>query len=202
MSLPLVFKTNLTNKPPSSPYLKADSTKVEFWKKQLGEKIKLRIGLVWSGGFRAELPELWGVNERRNIELAKLTSLCALNAQFYSLQKGVHAEAELKELQKLSEGSLPIVDFANQLDDFSDTAAVIENLDLVISVDTSTAHLAAALGKPTWILNRFDSCWRWLQHEKETIWYPSVKIYRQHAWRDWSLAIEELRTDLIYLLNK
>jgi len=202
MSLPLVFKTNLNNPPLSSSYLKADSTKVEFWQKQLGKKTKLRIGLVWSGGFRADMPELWGVNERRNIALEKLAPLSTVNAQFFSLQKGMPAQAELKTLQDLSRDGLPIIDLTNQLHDFSDTAAVIENLDLIISVDTSTAHLAAALGKPTWILNRFDSCWRWLQHGKETMWYPTVKIYRQHAWQDWSLAIEELEADLMNLINK
>ena len=202
MSLPLALKNQLTNPPPCSPYLKADPTKVALWKTKLGEKNKLRIGFVWSGGFRAELPELWGVNSRRNISLELLAPLSLLNAQFFSLQKGNVAERELKTLQENSPDSVSIFDLSDQLNDFSDTAAVIENLDLIISVDTSTAHLASALGKPTWLLNRFDSCWRWLITGKKTAWYPTMKIYRQHAWQDWTLALKELEADLNHLINE
>ena len=201
MSLPLALRLLANNTTAPSPYLQANLTKVEFWKKQFGPKTKPRIGLVWSGGFREKIPELWGVNARRNIPLAMLLPLSKLEAQFFSLQKGETAEAELKELQKTLPHNLNIIDLADQLAYFSDTAAVIENLDLIISVDTSTAHLAAALGKPTWILNRFDSCWRWLQEGQESIWYPSVKIYRQHAWQDWSIALEKLKADLDHFLN-
>jgi ADP-heptose:LPS heptosyltransferase len=89
-----------------------------------------------------------------------------------------------------------LTDFTSLLTDFSDTAALIENLDLVISVDTSTAHLAGALGKPTWILNRFDACWRWLLDRQDTPWYPTVRLYRQDAPGDWSGMLERVRRDL------
>ena len=129
----------------------------------------------------------------------------AITIQKYRcLDNNVHAHIieELKTLQENSPDSVSIFDLSDQLNDFSDTAAVIENLDLIISVDTSTAHLASALGKPTWLLNRFDSCWRWLITGKKTAWYPTMKIYRQHAWQDWTLALKELEADLNHLINE
>jgi Glycosyltransferase family 9 (heptosyltransferase) len=84
------------------------------------------------------------------------------NIEFYSLQKGQPGESELAELKRSSWSGADVLDFTSQLNDFSDTAALLDNLDLVLTVDTSTAHLAEALGKPVWILNRFDTCWRWL----------------------------------------
>lgn len=92
--------------------------------------------------------------------------------------------------------------FTDELQDFSDTAALIENLDLVISVDTSTAHLSAALGKPTWILNRFDNCWRWLMNRDDSPWYKSVKLYKQPLHGDWETVLSLAKEDLMKLLNK
>jgi ADP-heptose:LPS heptosyltransferase len=89
-----------------------------------------------------------------------------------------------------------IIDHTAELMDFTDTAALIENLDLIISVDTSTAHLAGALGKPVWILNRFDTCWRWLLDRTDSPWYPTGKIYRQPAAGDWDAVIRNVRADL------
>ena len=90
-----------------------------------------------------------------------------------------------------------INDFTSLLNDFSDTAALIANLDLVISVDTSTVHLAGALGKPVWILNRFDTCWRWFLDRTDSPWYPTVKLYRQEKAGDWDAVIQRVKTDLI-----
>jgi hypothetical protein len=118
---------------------------------------------------------------------------------FISLQKGVQAEAELTALVAANWGGPPITDYTQYLNDFSDTAALIANLDLVISVDTSTAHLSAALGKPTWILNRFDTCWRWLLNRSDSPWYPSVKLYRQPELGRWEGVIEEVRANLLQI---
>jgi ADP-heptose:LPS heptosyltransferase len=95
----------------------------------------------------------------------------------------------------------PIIDHTNLLDDFSDTAALIEQLDLVISVDTSTAPLAAAQGKKVWLLNRFDTCWRWLLDRADSPWYPTLKIYRQVKAGDWDYVAERVRNDLPQLLQ-
>ncbi len=153
--------------------------------------------MVWSGGFRPNQPELWSVNRLRNIPLAKLAALKNPDIEFYSLQKGQPAESELAELMRDNWDGPRIIDVTSLLNDFSDTAALIENLDLVISVDTSTAHLAGALGKPVWILNRFYTCWRWFLERTDSPWYPTVKLYRQEKAGDWDAVIQRVKTDLI-----
>jgi ADP-heptose:LPS heptosyltransferase len=106
---------------------------------------------------------------------------------FFSLQKtGPVAPADSQ-----------LIDFMNQMRDFADTAALIANLDLVISVDTAVAHLAAAVGKPVWILDRFDSCWRWLTDRRDSPWYPTVRLYRQPRAGDWASVVSAVRDDLI-----
>jgi tetratricopeptide (TPR) repeat protein len=196
MSLPLVFKTTLATIPAEVPYLAVDAERRRHWHDKLGERGKPRVGLVWSGGFRPDQPEVWSVNSRRNIPLAKLAPLSNSDVEYHSLQKGQAAESELVQLDThLWKGPRPI-DCAGELDDFADTAALIEQLDLVISVDTSTAHLAGALGKPVWILNRFDTCWRWLLDRSDSPWYPTAKLYRQAKPGDWDAVVEQLRGDI------
>jgi tetratricopeptide (TPR) repeat protein len=201
MSLPLAFKTTLANIPARIPYLRSRVDKVLHWRARLGKKTKLRVGLVWSGGFRPHQPELWAVNERRNIPLAQLAALNDPNVEFYSLQKGEPAQSEAAELRSKHWNGPALIDHTNQLLDFSDTAALIENLDLVISVDTATAHLAGALGKPVWILNRFDSCWRWLLDRSDSPWYPTVRLYRQEQPGDWDGVVQRVRNDLTALVG-
>ena len=200
LSLPLAFQTTLSNIPSTIPYLKSSADKSRFWKDKLGERSRLRVGLVWSGGFRPDQPELWSVNRRRNIPLAKLAILKHPDIEFYSLQKGEPAESELAELTRRNWDGPRIIDYASELHDFSDTAALVENLDLVISVDTSTAHLAGALGKPVWILNRFDTCWRWLLDRTDSPWYPTAKLYRQQKAAYWDDVVEQIKFDLVRLL--
>ncbi len=197
MSLPLAFKTTLSSIPANIPYLKTDTDRVLFWNGRLGHKNKPRVGLVWSGGFRPDQPQVWSVNKRRNIPLAKFASFAGLDIDFYSLQKGEPAESELTALKRDNWGGPNIIDLTGELIDFSDTAALIQNLDLVISVDTSTAHLAGALGKPIWILNRFDTDWRWLLDRTDSPWYPTVKLYRQEKAGDWDEVVQRVRGDLI-----
>jgi hypothetical protein len=154
------------------------------------------VGLAWSGGFRPNQPEFWFISSRRNIPLAKLAVLKHSDIEFYSLQKGEPAESELAELIRRNWGGPHIADFTSQLNDFSDTAALVENLDLVITVDTSIAHLAGALGKPVWILNRFDTCWRWLLDRNDSPWYPTVKLYRQEKAGHWDDVVQRIKMDL------
>jgi len=196
MSLPFAFNTNINNIPNTSKYIYSDKKLVEKWKKILGPKTKFRIGLVWNGGFRKNQPELWSVNERRNIELSKFLKFNQIDAEFISLQKGEQAETELKKLQKINWKGPIIKNYSNLIKTFSDTAAIVENIDLVISVDTSTAHLSAAMGKETWILNRKDTCWRWLLERNDSPWYDSVKIYRQLKEKSWEEPIEKVVNDL------
>lgn len=199
MSLPLAFATTLSGVPARVPYLKASVQKVLYWKAKLGEKTRLRVGLVWSGGFRPDQPELWSVNHRRNIPLAKLAALKHSDIDFYSLQKGQPAESEVADLISKNWDGPHLIDFTGFLNDFSETAALIELLDLVISVDTSTAHLAGAMGKPVWILNRFDGCWRWMLDRADTPWYPTATLYRQEKVGDWESVVQRVRADLCRL---
>jgi tetratricopeptide (TPR) repeat protein len=196
MSLPHAFQTTLETIPNSVPYIASDPVKTEYWAKKLGKKDKVRIGLVWSGGFRPDQPEVWATNTRRNLPLEKLATFKDIDAEFYSLQKGDPAESELIEVQKNGWDGPAIINYASELKDFTDTAALIENLDLVIAVDTSTAHLAAALGKQTWILNRFDTCWRWLQEREDSPWYPSIKLFRQKQQGDWDQVLQKIDNEL------
>ena len=197
MSLPLAFNTTIDTIPNKIPYITAERSKVNLWIKKL-ESIKgPKVGLVWSGGFRPNQPDLWSVNDRRNISFAKISKLNIQDIQFFSLQKGERAELDLKNTKDHFWKSANFWDFTSELNDFSDTAALIECLDLVISVDTSTAHLAAAIGKPTWILNRFDNCWRWLAEGKDSVWYPTVKLYRQKKMGGWGDLLHQVKEDLI-----
>jgi tetratricopeptide (TPR) repeat protein len=197
MSLPLAFKTALSSIPADVPYLAPDREAVHYWKVKLGVKRSLRVGLVWSGGFRLNQPETWSVNFRRNIPLSKLAALKHPQIEFYTLQKGQPAEGELAELIASSWKGPELIDHVGLLHDFSDTAALIENLDLVVGVDTSTVHVAGALGKPVWILNRFDTCWRWLVDRSDSPWYPTARLYRQRGAGDWDGVVERVRSDLL-----
>ena len=197
LSLPLAFKTRLETIPFAKPYLKANQNKTNYWQKRIGNLTNLKVGLVWNGGFRANQSELWTVNERRNISLRILANkLSAINVNFYSLQKGEPADSEIRGQENLYWPNNNFFNFTNEIIDFSDTAALIENMDLIIAVDTSTAHLAAALGKPTWILNRFDSCWRWMLDRDDSPWYESVKLYRQGEDRQWDAVLERVAGEL------
>lgn len=197
MSLPLALKTELHSIPCSSAYLNAEPSKVQYWADKLGHSNRLKVGVVWNGGSRPHMPNVWWVNQRRNISLALFAAgLSGLDIHIYSLQKGDPAESEIlgQELRYWPQGNF--FNYADELTDFADTAALIENLDLVISVDTSTAHLAAALGKPTWILTRYDTCWRWLLDRDNSPWYESVKLYRQGEDRDWATTLARVAADI------
>lgn len=196
MSLPLAFETTLADVPSRVPYLACTQDLRRFWSDRLGATTKFRVGLVWSGGFRPSQPEVWSVNARRNIPLATLAPLAHPEIEFYSLQKGEAAEAELAGLVASGWAGPPLRDFTAQLHDFADTAALMEQLDLIISVDTSMIHLAGALGRPVWLLNRFDSCWRWLSDRVDSPWYPTLRMYRQSSAGDWGGVIEAVRLDL------
>jgi len=196
LSLPLAFKTTIETIPNGIPYLSPDPNKVAYWRQKLGEKSNLRVGLVWSGGFRPDQPEVWSVNKRRNIPLIKLKSLNLPNIDFYSLQKGVEAEEELATLQSSGWNGPNIIDFTKELNDYSDTAALIANLDLVISVDTSVVHMTGAIGKPIWILNRFDTDWRWFVDRSDSLWYPTATIFNQPSYGDWDAVVEDVGNKL------
>jgi tetratricopeptide (TPR) repeat protein len=187
MSLAHAFRTTLHTVPAEVPYLTAEPDKVAAWEQRLGPKTRPRVGLVWSGGVPAGRRELL----RRNAPLAMLAPLGGADVDFISLQKGEAAERELAELTAAGWDGPALRDVADGLHDFSDTAALVQTLDLVIAVDTSVAHLAGALGKPVWILNRFDNCWRWLRDRSDSPWYPTARLFRQKTFGDWAPVMQE-----------
>jgi hypothetical protein len=190
MSLPHVLR--MEDIPGKTPYLHAPTGKVRAWAERLGPAAKKRVGLVWSGGVRPGMPGYWASNTRRNIPLATLATLAGADVEFYSLQKGAPGEGEVGRLRAQGWDGPDIIDFASDLKDFADTAALAENLDLVISVCTSTAHLAGALGKPMWLLNHFDTCWRWGLERSDSPWYPTARVFRQKTLGDWGPVVEEV----------
>lgn len=192
MSLALVFKTTINTIPVNIPYLMVDNDKKQYWKNKLGPKTKPRIGLVWSGGFRADRPDTWKVNARRNVRLALLSGLKDIDAEFYSLQKGQDSIAQLHDLKNNNWNGPDIIDYSYEFNNFADTGALIEQLDLIIAVDTSTAHLAAALGKPVWLFNRYDGCWRWHHNRTDSPWYPTITIFNQQIEGEWEPVIQEV----------
>lgn len=195
LSLPLAFGTELASIPAATPYLRADEAASQRWAQRLagGAASALKVGLVWAGGNRAHVAELRKTDARRSIALDILRPILDVpQVQFYSLQKGPPAQ-QLPERPDLAGR---IVDHTDEFADFADTAAFVANLDLVITVDTAVAHLAGALGKPVWIMNRFDTCWRWLLDRTDSPWYPNVRLFRQPALGDWNSVVAAVRDAL------
>ncbi len=197
LSLPLAFKTDLDSIPSATPYLYAHAEAARQWRDRIHAQADthLKVGLVWAGGNRPHVAELRKNDARRSIAFERLAPILDVpNVQFFSLQKGPAAQ-QLKS----GEWGGRIVDYTEELDDFADTAALVANLDLVISVDTSTAHLAGALDRPVWILNRFDTCWRWMLERTDTPWYPGARLFRQPALGDWDSVMQAARDALAAL---
>jgi len=175
-----------TEHPGSVPYLAPPKERLEHWQRGLGEKYRPRVGLVWAGSPMSN-PRSSAIDARRSIDPALLAPLLSVpDVEWHSLQLGPGLEAR----HRLSL-EFHIKDHSGAIRDFADTAALIANLDLTITVDTSVAHVAGAIGAPVFMLNRFDSCWRWGPRGEETPWYPTMRIFRQRAFGDWSGAIED-----------
>lgn len=190
MSLPHVFGTTLPTVPAPIPYLFADPADAKRWAARMpGDR--LRVGLVWAGKFRSGQSRYRIIDANRSMPLAAMQPLLDIPCvDFYSLQKGLQQDEEAREAR----GKL--IDFMGEVDDFAQTAAIIENLDLVISVDTAVVHLAGAMGKPVWVLSRLDACWRWLRNRPDSPWYPTARVYGQTARGEWARVIERVATEL------
>lgn len=185
MSLPLAFKTTLDTIPAAPNYLHSDQAKVARWRALLGERRRPRIGLAWSGNPNNT------IDSRRSIRLADWVVHLPPEFQYYCLQKDV------READKAALGaSRFIVTFDDHLLDFANTAALCACMDVVISVDTSLAHLSSALGQRTWILLPLTPDWRWLRDRDDSPWYPTAKLYRQKAAGDWADVFVRVAADL------
>ncbi len=181
LSLPLAFGTRLDSIPQESCYLRGEPGRIAAWGHRLGGKTLPRIGLAWSGSAENM------TDHKRSIPLGQFGKLLTPQAQFVSLQKELR-EADRAELERHPE----IAHYGDELFDFAETAALAANLDGVVSVDTAVAHLAAALGKPVWLLLPFSPDWRWLLGRDDSPWYPTARLFRQDTPGDWDGVIARL----------
>jgi predicted O-linked N-acetylglucosamine transferase (SPINDLY family) len=185
MSLPLAFGTTLDHMPPSAPYLSTEPLRVATWAQRLGSHAKPRVGLVWSGS------TLHQNDHNRSLALKELLPFLSLPIEFHCLQK------EIREEDANSLAALPMIrTHCEAINDFADTAAIVSLMDLVISVDTSVAHLAGAMGKPVWILLPAAPDWRWLLTRKDSPWYPSARLFRQAQPGRWDAVVTKVRAAL------
>ena len=182
MSLPLVLGVTLDTIPGETPYLMADADEVTRWRTRLGRLPGMRVGLVWRGN-----QQFADMRRKRDLPARLLERLAVGNVSFVSIQPGAVAGEW---------GALPLHDWTRELDDFAASAALVASLDLVIAVDTAVVHLAGALGRPVWLLNRFDTCWRWLRDRDDSPWYPTLRQFRQTSLGDWDGVIDQVRAAL------
>jgi tetratricopeptide (TPR) repeat protein len=189
LSLPLAFKTDLIHIPSPSPYLEVNASKISAWAQKLGEKKQPRIGLVWSGSL------VHKNDHNRSLTLKQLWDHLPQGFEYFCLQK------ELREVDQEVLISSGIHHHGNDLHDFTDTAALCQSMDLVISVDTSVAHLSAAIGKTTWVLLPYAPDWRWLLNRTDSPWYQCMTLYRQDETRAWTSVLGRLATDLRAMLG-
>lgn len=185
MSLPLALGTGIDDIPLRGGYLSAPDARRTKWRSTLGEASAPRIGLVWSGN------PAHGNDHNRSLPLARLLDWLPHGPQYFSLQRECRTEDRAALVMNPQ-----LRHFGEALGDFADTAAICEAMDLVISVDTSVAHLSASLGRPTWILLPFVPDWRWLLEREDSPWYESVRLFRQPRTDDWDGALERLRDAL------
>jgi tetratricopeptide (TPR) repeat protein len=185
LSLPLLFATKLDTIFADVPYLKVDAETSGKWKSRIDSNL-FKVGLVWSGNSYHKN------DHNRSCNLSDFAPLTDIpGSTFYSLQKG-----GMRENKEELPNGMHIVDIGKDLHDFYDTAAAIENLDLVISVDTAVVHLAGALGKPVWTLLPFVPDWRWMLDSNNTPWYPTMRLFRQPILRDWTSVMKQVSLEL------
>ncbi len=195
LSMPLAFGTRLETIPAETPYLHNDPARTEVWRARLADQPGLKVGLVWAGNPRHDQPAAHAVDRRRSLRLAQLARLGEVpGVTFISLQK----DAPAREAADPPPG-MTLLDWTEELHDFADTADLVAALDLVITVDTSVAHLAGGLGRPVWVLSRHDGCWRWLDGRSDSPWYPSARLFRQPTRGDWDTVTAEVRDSLALL---
>lgn len=190
LSLPLAFRTELAGIPARIPYIKASEQAAQFWSQQLNAN-RFRVGIVWSGNPKHS-------RERdRSVPVEQLALLSRIKGTaFYSLQKGPSA-AQIDSLGS----DLHVINVEEPTNDFADTAAIVSNLDLVITIDTSVAHLAGGMGKRVWILLHSAPDWRWLRGREDSPWYPSARLFRQTVAGNWDDVLKRVEAELRSLVE-
>jgi tetratricopeptide (TPR) repeat protein len=189
MSLPLAFGTTRETIPPANYLPPLPAERIAHWQNRLGPRDRLRVGLAWSGNPKQ------GNDRNRSMPLAQLKPLLDLDATFVSLQK------DLRPVDATPLSTSKVLDLTAHLTDFVETAALISCLDVVITVCTSVAHLAATLGHPTWVMLPHLPDWRWLLDRDDSPWYPTVRLFRQDNARDYARVIESVRTELKTMIS-
>jgi hypothetical protein len=184
MSLPLALRI-FEPLPMGEPYLHADAGLRASWRERLGPSSELRVGLAWKGN---------PAHKRDRVRSMALTTMAGLlkspGVRFYSLQAG----ADQAERESLA--AADVIDWTSHLANFAETAALVAELDLIISVDTAVAHLAGALGRPVWTLLPYAADWRWGQEAETTPWYPTMRLFRQHERGDWRSVLRRVEDAL------
>lgn len=197
LSLPFVLETGMESIPAKVPYLRPDPANIALWREKLTECPGLKVGIVWAGAPRPGASEATLLDSRRSFDLETLAPLAGIpGISLVSLQFGPRAAQGL-----VPPRGMTLFDMTGDIRDFADTAAVIANLDLVITVDTSVVHVAGAIGAETWLLSRHDGCWRWFLERDDSPWYPSVRIFRQTRRGDWSETVESVARQLRSWVN-
>src|SRR6185437_8463974 len=185
MSLPLAFGTTLETIPAPIPYLRPPAERTQSWRARLAGVRKPRVGLVWSG------KPTHKNDHNRSIALNRLEPLLSVpGVEFVSLQ------CEYRDSDGPALARLPLIRLDDALRDFADTAAVIGDLDLVISVDTAVAHLVGAMGRPLWLLLSHIRDWRWLRGRLDSPWYPTARLFRQSPDGNWDEVISRVANEL------
>lgn len=191
MTLPRIFKISINNIPVNMPYIFPEVNLKEFWNKKLRNYKTFKAGFVWHNRF----PHRSFTKRYFPVEYFYKLAEDFPEAMFFNLQVG-----NCNITPKMSPPH-NVLDLSEEIHDFSDTAAIIDNLDLVISVDTSTAHLAGAIGKQVWNLLPFSADWRWLLNRNDSPWYPTMKLFRQKKTGDWESVFENIRYELLKIME-
>ena len=188
MSLPRAFATRIDTIPAQVPYLRVPEKVAAHWRERLDKAApgRLRIGIAWAGRKAHQY------DARRSLSFNQIAPLLQdERVTWVSLQKWAPEDS-----RPMIPEQVDWLDWTEELTDFADTAALLSHLDLVISIDSSMVHLAGALGRPTWMMDRFDSEWRWLRHRTDSPWYPTLRIFRQSKFGDWSSVLQQVQTEL------
>jgi Flp pilus assembly protein TadD len=192
LSIPKVLKITVEDLPGAIAYLKSNPDKLAYWQEKLGERHRPRIGLCWAGSATHKN------DHNRSIEAELFSRLCvAIDADFISLQRDPYEN----ELQDFSSQGIQLINWTDEFFNLAETAALVDCLDLVISVDTVIAHLAGGLGKTTWTLIPYVPDWRWLERREDSPWYPGMRLFRQASLGNWESVITQVRTELAGFIN-
>jgi len=200
MSLPFLCKTKLASIPADIPYLYADQTLVNYWRKKLANDSHFKIGLCWQGNMQYPTASLRRSVAEKSISVDHFRPVSQLpGVSLYSLQK-INGTKQLDTLDDAFVIQIFGPDFDKSNGRFMDTAAIMKNLDLIITVDTAIAHLAGALGTPVWVLLPQPADWRWMLERTDSPWYPTMHLFRQNKSGNWKALIEQMVQKLQYII--